>query len=157
ESSTTKSFQDLVDHQVAGAAFTLIVSKDLRETVRNLTATQVRAIFSGQVTSWRELGGPNEAITVIERPASSGTRATFERLVFGAPQPSSAPNSLVTTSDTTAALVSAVSSAPGSIGYAATGFVLDPQFRDSIFPVCLDDSAPTLQNINSGSYRFWNY
>lgn len=157
DNATTKSYQDLVDHQVAGVAFTLIVSKDLRETVRNLTTTQVRAIFSGQVTTWRDLGGPNEGITVVERPSSSGTRATFERFVLGGPQPSSAPNALVTTSDTTAALVSAVSSAPGSIGYAATGFVLDSQFRNSIFPVCLDGYAATLENINSGSYRFWNY
>src|SRR5215510_5918433 len=97
------------------------------------------------------LGGPNEAITMVERPTNSGTRATFEPFVLGGPQPSSAANALVTTSDTTAALVSAVSSAPGSIGYAATGFVLDPQFRNSIFPVCLDGAAATLQNINNGS------
>ncbi len=47
----------------------------------DLTLDQIRAVFSGTIKNWQELGGPNTPITVVSREAGSGTRISFEQIV----------------------------------------------------------------------------
>lgn len=68
---------ELVDHQVAVVAMAAVVNPDLN--IDNLTKDQLVQIFTGAVTNWNEVGGPDQAIQIINRPSSSGTRATFEK------------------------------------------------------------------------------
>lgn len=48
----------------------------------NLSLDQIRAIYSGKIRNWSELGGPDQAIVVISRDTNSGTYETFETLVM---------------------------------------------------------------------------
>lgn len=50
--------------------------------VRSLTLEQVRAIFTGEIISWAELGGRQEDIQVVAREEGAGSRLTFEELVL---------------------------------------------------------------------------
>jgi phosphate transport system substrate-binding protein len=49
--------------------------------VKDMTMAQIRAIFSGKIRNWKELGGPDHNITVVSREAGSGTRSSFEQIV----------------------------------------------------------------------------
>ena len=140
---------DLVDHQVAVVVFGIIVNKDV--TLTNITTAQLKQIYSGQVKNWSALGGPNLPIVVVSRPASSGTRATFQKYILGGPETVSGPSSLTT--DSTGTVVTEVGQTNGSIGYAATGPV---QGNSSVTLLSIDGVAPTSANTQSNTYKFWN-
>lgn len=50
--------------------------------VKGLTVEQVRGIYTGQITSWKALGGPDRKIVVVSRDTNSGTYEAFESLVL---------------------------------------------------------------------------
>ena len=150
---SAKSISGLTDHQVAVVAFTLVVNNDIASKVQNLTTQQIKDIYAGNVTNWSQIGGPNELVTVVNRPTNSGTRGTFEQYVLGAKN--EIPGNTLT-QDNTGAVFQAVTSTPGSIGYVSTGFVTSSSASGSPAPICIDGYKADATDINSGNYKFWN-
>lgn len=72
--------QKLQDHIVAVSGIVPVVNKDLG--IKGLTMQQLRQIFTGEIDNWRQVGGPNLPITVINRANGSGTRVAFEQTVL---------------------------------------------------------------------------
>jgi phosphate transport system substrate-binding protein len=140
---------DLVDHQVAVVIFAVITNKGVGVT--NLTTAQLKSIYAGTVTNWNQVGGPNLPIVVVSRPASSGTRATFQRYVLGGPEKISGPSSLTT--DSTGTVITEVSSTNGAIGYAASG---PAKANSGVTLLSIDGNAPSATNVQSNTYKFWN-
>ena len=62
-------------------ALVFIVNEE--NPVQSLTQQQLRDIYAGKITNWKEVGGDDATIVVLNRKAGSGTRATFEAAVFG--------------------------------------------------------------------------
>jgi phosphate transport system substrate-binding protein len=152
KATSAGQYSDLADHQVAVVPFTLVTNNDLKNTVDNLTSAQIQGIYTGTYTNWSQLGGPSEAITVVNRPASSGTRATFKKYVLNN-QTEIAGNTL--TQDTSGAVETAVAATPGSIGYLAESYVVG-QGAGQTAPICIDGYDAESTNINSGKYQFWS-
>jgi phosphate transport system substrate-binding protein len=113
------------------------------QTPSELTADEVRSIFSGSITNWNEVGGPDMGITVVAREEGSGTRAAFEEIVMGEEfitlyailQPS---NGAVRTT---------VATTPGSIAFLSFGYL-----DDSTTAMRINGAAPTPSNAANGSY-----
>jgi phosphate transport system substrate-binding protein len=156
KATATTSYGDLVDNQVAVVPFTLVVSQDISAQVENLTTQQIKDIYAGNITNWSQVGGPNEAITVVVRTKTSGTRATFDKFVVDDAKQTNDEPAGSQTADSTGELVTDISNSYGAIGYTGTSFVLDHAQAGKIFPVCIDGFGATKNNINSGKYRFWN-
>src|SRR5712691_2197624 len=140
---------DLVDHQVAVVTFAVIINGKVG--VKNLTTDQIKNIYAGKVTNWQDLGGPNKAITVVSRPTTSGTRATFQQLILGGPETISGPASLTTDSTTT--VIQNVAQNEGAIGYAAA---FPASQNTDVALVSLDGNAPTADLTKNNTYKFWN-
>ncbi len=142
--------KELVDHQVCVVTMAPIVNKDVTEAgVKDLSTDQLIGIFTGQITNWKDVGGPDEDIVLVTRPSSSGTRATFEKYALNGN--AEAENKSMETDDS-GVLLKNVSDTKGSIGYVALSYLVDNKDVDA---VSIDGVAPTLENTYNGTYKVW--
>ncbi len=88
--------------------------------VQNLTIEQVAKIFSGEITNWNQVGGPDKKILVNIREDGSGTRECFDNAMKAAVSGWEATKNAVSSSST-GAVITNVQSAEGSIGYISIG------------------------------------
>ncbi|MGB9779990.1 phosphate ABC transporter substrate-binding protein [Caldanaerobacter sp.] len=139
--------KQLVDHQVAKVGFAVVVNKDV--TVDSLTQQQLIDIFTGKITNWKEVGGPDMKIVIINRPASSGTRATFKKVVLKGQEEA---QGIALTEDSSGAVKKAVADTKGAISYLALSYV-----DNSVKALKYEGVEPTAQNIIDGKYPIWSY
>jgi phosphate transport system substrate-binding protein len=137
----------LVDNKVAVIGFAVIVNPDLK--VKGLTRQQIRDIYSGKVTNWNQVGGPDQKIVVINRTRGSGTRVVFERTVI---EPDKVAEGGLS-EDATGTVISVVKQTPGAISYAA----FSGTHGQPVVELAIDGVAPTEDNVITGKYPFWSY
>lgn len=141
----------LVDHKVCVIAMAPIVNKDVAEKVKSLTGQQLTDIFTAKTKNWKEVGGPDEAITLVTRPTTSGTRALFKQYALNNTEEAS--NKSLETDDS-GTLLQNVSTHKGAIGYVALSYLIN---NTSVSTVSIDGVEPTLENVYSGKYKVWGY
>jgi len=141
----------LVDHKVCVIAMAPIVNKDVAAKVKSLTTQQLVDIFTAKTKNWKEVGGPDEAIILVTRPTTSGTRALFKQYALNNSEESS--NASLETDDS-GTLLQNVSSHKGAIGYVALSYLIN---NTSVNTVGIDGVDPTLDNVYSGKYKVWGY
>lgn len=135
----------LVDHRVAVVGITPIVNKAVG--VSDLTVVQLRRLFTGEITNWKQVGGKDLPVVVVNRAQGSGTRATFEKWVLGDRQPMAAQEQ-----DSTGMVRSIVASTPGAVSYVAFSYV-----DKTVRPLALSGVKPTDQNVTTGAWPIWSY
>ena len=136
---------DLVDHQVAVVAIAPVVNKDAG--VKNISTQQLVDIFQGKITNWKEVGGKDQAIVLINRAQGSGTRATFEQ--FGIKT-----NKVKTSQeqDSSGTVYQMVSTTPGAISYLAFSAI-----KDGVQKLALNHVQPTDKNVTTNTWKIWAY
>jgi phosphate transport system substrate-binding protein len=95
----------------------VIVNKN--NSFDSLTIEQLKKIYTGEVTNWKELGGQDEKIEVLVRDTSSGTYAFFKEHVLEDEDYSSK----AVTEPNTEAIVQTVASDSAAIGYIGLAYV----------------------------------
>ncbi len=119
--------------------------------VNGLTVAQVRDIFMGKVTSWKEVGGPDMPIVIVSRDTNSGTYETFEGLVMTHKVNGEKVQEKIATGaeyvGSNGAIRQRVQTTPGAIGYAGLGFV-----DKTVKALEIEGVAPTVQTVTSGVY-----
>ncbi len=121
----------------------VILHKD--NPIDDLSVEQVRGIFSGKITSWRELDGQDTDIIPVTREEGSGTRASFESMIMGDEQISDA----CLVQDSNGAVREIIATTPQGVGYISVGLVDDREKA-----VAIGGIEPTLANLISEKYRF---
>lgn len=142
-----KRYADLVDHQVAVIPFAVVINSQVTG-VNNLTAAQIKGIYTGRITNWSQVGGPNLPIVVVSRPAGSGTRITFEQFVIGTRENVTGASHI--TASTTGDVQKTVGQTAGAISYIATSGI------GSLNAISIDGVAESAANIQNNTYKFWN-
>lgn len=139
---------DLVDHKVCTITMAPVVNAELG--VDNLTKQQLIDIFTGKVTNWNEVGGPDESIMLITRPTSSGTRALFTKWALDGNEETKG----ALENDDSGSLIQALTDNKNAIGYVALSYLVD---NAKVKAVSIDGVEPTNENTYNGSYMVWGY
>ena len=126
---------------VALDGIAIIVNKDSKVT--DLTVEQLKKMFTGEITNWKEVGGEDGEIVLVGREAGSGTRDGFESIV-------DVKDSCKYAQELTAtgAVISAVEANPLAIGYASLSAV-----GDTVAMVTVEGVACSEDTVKDGSYQ----
>jgi len=146
--------EKLVDHKVIAQGFGVVVNKSLG--IENLSSIQIKDIFSGKITNWKEVGGPDKDILLIHRTAGSGTRATFERTLLGGDK-SLENDSIGVTQDSNGAVLSVIKSNDGAISYLSLVYMNTADAKKSLNLLKIDGVECNKENIINNSYKFWSW
>lgn len=111
--------------------------------VSDLSLEDIKAIYTGEITNWSELGGADGEIVLIGREAGSGTRDGFESITETEEQ-CAYRQELTSTGD----VITTVSNNPNAIGYASLAAV-----DDTVKAVSVDGVAPSEDTISDGTYK----
>ena len=136
----------LVDIKIALDAIAVIVNPS--NPVTGLTKAQVSDIFQGKIKNWKEVGGPDLEIGLVNRDEASGTREAFSKFVLGTADFD--PSAAVLPG--TGQVRSVVAQASGAIGYISLGFV-DP----SVKALAIDGIPANETTVGNGTYPLSRY
>jgi len=115
--------------------------------ISGLTTDQVRDVYTGKITNWKELGGQDAKIVVISRDTNSGTYETFYELVMTHSGTKEKIGQSAEYAGSNGAVRARVQSTPGAIGYAGLGFV-DRQVK----ALTINGVYPDTDTVSSGRY-----
>ena len=130
-----------VTHLVALGCVVPVV--DRSNPVSGLGVAQIREVYTGKISSWRELGGPDKPIAVMNRDSNSGTFGMFRLLVLDQARVRS--DALMLASN--GAMVQAVSGNPLALGYVGLGY-LGPQLK----ALAVDGIPVSMATVRNGTY-----
>lgn len=136
----------LVDHKVAVVGMTAAVNPKVG--IKDIKKEDLIKVFTGKITNWKELGGENQKIVLVNRPDSSGTRAVFNQFALDGATPAEG-----ITEDSSNTVKKIIGETEGAIGYLAFSYFTD----DSVTPLAIDGVKPTEENVQSGKFPIWAY
>lgn len=137
----------LVPVVVARDALAVVVNKDIK--VANLTKAQLADIYAGKIVNWKEVGGSDEAITVVNRDETSGTYGSFKEIVLDHAKLAYTKNAIVAKEN--GEVATKVASTPGAIGYVGLGFV-DEITKAGGKALSIDGVLPSVATALDGTY-----
>ena len=129
----------------------LAVVVNVNNKVDNISTEQLRGIFAGKIKNWKEIGGEDKPIQVVNRESGSGTRTTFEELVMCPHHgdkrhcPEMLLSAIVVNSN--AEVKRTVELVPDSIGYFSFGFL-----DETVKPLSLNGVSALEEEVHAGNY-----
>lgn len=140
-----EKYPGLREHQIAIDGIAIITHTS--NPVPSLTLDQVKAIYNGNITNWKDVGGNDAAIVVIGRDSASGTREFFHEKVMN-------KEDFVQTQlekNSNGAVKQSVQQTPAAIGYVGLGYVDDSVH---VVPILAGGKAvaPSVETVKDKSY-----
>ena len=137
--------EKLQDNKVAVVGIAPVVNKKVG--IDNLSMEQLKGIFTGKYTNWKQVGGKNQKIIVINRAQGSGTRKAFESDVLKGESAIKAQEQ-----DSSGMVRQIVADTPGAISYVAFSYV-----SDDVDTLNVNGVEPTDENVTTNHWKIWAY
>lgn len=134
---------DLVVNTIAIDCIAIVVNPSNNLSNASLTLGEIRDIFSGKITNYKDVGGPDRRIVLVEREDGSGTRSMFESMVMNNTDVSDA----ALQKPASGAIRFTVSGNDNAIGYLGVGYL-----DGSVKPVAVDGVMPSEESVRSKRY-----
>jgi phosphate transport system substrate-binding protein len=138
--------EELVDHKVAVVGITAAINPNVG--IKDISKEDLIKVFTGEIKNWKELGGKDQEIVLVNRPDSSGTRAIFNQYGLDGATPAEG-----ITEDSSNTVKKILKETEGTIGYLAFSYFTD----DTIMPLSIDGVEPTEENVQNGKFPIWAY
>jgi len=123
----------------------IVIAVNKENSASGLTKEQLKDVFSGKITNWKDVGGPDATINLITREDGSGTLDAFESIVMGKDTPIKSDAAVQTS---TGAVTEAVKGNPNAIG-----FVSYASMSDDIKALSIGGVTPSDATIADGTYE----
>ncbi|GHV05329.1 phosphate ABC transporter substrate-binding protein [Campylobacterota bacterium] len=134
-------------------AFVFIVNAE--NPIKSLSAEQIRKIYSGAITNWREVGGADEKILAFQRNANSGSQTAMENMVMKEAKLMPAHREVFTLSmGGMIEVVADYRNAANALCYSFRYYATYMHKSENIRLLEIDSIAPNMENISNGSYPF---
>lgn len=136
-------------------ALVFVVNQD--NPVDNLTSEQIRQIYTGEITNWKQVGGSDLDIAAFQRNPGAGSQTLMEKLVMDGREMMEAPQAQVP--DSMMGLMDAVrdyDNSPSAIGYTVYYYANDMEMARGLKVLSVDGVQPNEDTIRSGAYPFLN-
>lgn len=146
------SSRELKEEEKASGLTETVIAKDgiavvthPNNKVAEMTLDQIKKIYTGEITNWKEVGGKDAPITVVNRDEASGTRGAFEEIVLGKGTKFVASAVI---QNSTGAVRTAVSQDENAIGYISMG-----SLDNTVKAVKVEGVEATEANVLNGTYK----
>jgi len=142
---------ELVFTPIGREAFVFFVNS--RNRVSGLTSEQVRLIYSGEITNWREAGGRRSQITAYQRNYNSGSQTAMIDFMRDVPL-ASPPIEII--NDMMMGIIEDVADYKNynnAIGYSFLFFATEMAGNKQIKLLAIDGVEPTRENVTNGTYQ----
>lgn len=145
KSSEMEQYPELVEHVIAVDGIALIVNPE--NSISSLTLDQIKAIYKGEITNWKDVGGSDRQIVVVGRDSASGTREFFYDEVMNKEEFVRTQQEL----NSNGAVKQTVAQTPDAIGYVGLGYI-----DTSVKAVSINKDGvlvePTIDNVKNKAY-----
>jgi len=135
-------------------AFVFFVNS--KNEVDGLTVEQVQGIYSGKITSWKEVGGSNKKIRPFQRAQNSGSQTALERLMGDIPIIKPEERDRIAGMGGIIREVASYKNYDNAIGFSFRFYSTEMVKNGDIKLLALDGVAPSKETIRDGSYPISN-
>ncbi|MDI3533901.1 MAG: phosphate transport system substrate-binding protein [Thermosediminibacterales bacterium] len=134
----------LHEHVIAKDGIAIVVNP-ANKAVNDITMEQIKKIYTGEITNWKQLGGNDAKITVVNREEGSGTRGAFTEIVMGK-DAKFRDDCIIQPSN--GSVRQTVATDPNALGFISMGML-----NDSVKGLKVNGVDPTPENVVNGSYK----
>lgn len=125
--------------------------------VDSLTIEQLRGIYTGEITNWKEVGGEDLEITPFQRNAESGSQVLMEKLVMGDLEMMDPPEGyMLSEMGTLMEAVRSYDNSASAIGYSVFYYASDMEMASGLKILQVEGVTPSADTIRSGEYTLRN-
>jgi len=141
---------EAVEHVVARDGIAVVVNPG--NEIDSLTQEQIGKIYTGAITNWNQVGGPDQEIVVLSRESSSGTYVFFQEHVLN--KENYTKDALLMPA--TSAVIQTVADDAGAIGYVGLGYAVEAGDKIKMLGVQATADAPVVTpseaTVDTGEY-----
>ena len=147
---------DPLDQKALGRdALVFIVNE--ANPVKSLTRQQLREIYAGKITNWKEVGGNDQEIAAFQRREDSGSQTLFQKLLIQGGELMDAPTELAPTMmDELVDRIAEYNNTANAIGFSVYYYISEMYTKPGLRLLAVDDVAPSSQTIADQSYPLCN-
>jgi phosphate transport system substrate-binding protein len=133
-------------------AFVFFVNKN--NQINNLTSSQIRDIYSGNITNWEDIGGENSLIIPYQRPNGSGSQTILQSIMENISVIDPLKENVVGGMGGIIERVTAYKNYANAVGYSFLFFTTEMVKNDEIKLLAIDNIYPSKETIQTNEYPF---